>query len=169
MFILSKLRDQTQVSCIAGSSSPAEPTWKPIYFLYIVPSPWILCKQVASPYTSHKKLIKVFWRLSVFVDETKLTECILLGVLWRRRDRQGSWEERWGDAYREIPGEYLKHRWDLWLIQGVLGGENISGLRFLQSEATRPPDMRILLTDWASLITRMGQFLEEISRYFHIM
>ena len=31
-----------------------------------------------------------------------------------------------GDADREIPGEYLQHWWDLWLIQGVLGGENIS-------------------------------------------
>lgn len=48
-------------------------------------------------------------------------------------------------------------------------GKTFQRLRFFQSEATLPQDMKIILRDWASLITRMSPFLEEISRYFHIM
>lgn len=79
---------------------------------------------------------------------------------------------------RRKDGEVLTERFlgNISNIGGTCGlfkvfweGKTFQRLRFFQSEATGPLDMRILLRDWASLITRMGKFLEEISRYFHIM
>lgn len=62
------------------------------------------------------------------------------------------------DADREIPGNVSNISGNCGLFKVFWEGKTFQRLRFFQSEATGPLDMRIILRDWASLITRMGKF-----------